>query len=302
MTPLIPPKINTAALDPDLFKSYWHLLKPRVMVLSIFTALIGMVAASHAGLSSLNGIALILIAMGAGGAAALNMSLEPHIDTMMKRTQERPIPAGLVSANEAFMLGMLLSISAVFLMALLIGYMPAFLLGLTILFYGYFYTLILKPNTPYNIVWGGISGALPPVIGWFCITEQVSWIPLYLFGLIFLWTLPHFWALAIQFKTDYQNANIPMLPSTHGIPHTKNQIYLYSWITAIFGALPYVLAPQGWILSAIALYLAVKLIHMSHQLKAEKISPMSLFKYSILYLFAMHLLLVVYLKIDFQGI
>ena len=284
-------------IDKTLLSAYIQLLKPRVMALSIFTALIGMLAALDEPLSALNLIALLLIAIGAGGSAALNMALEYKTDTLMKRTHDRPIPQGLIPPQEALILGVMLSISSIFLMAFLVGYLPAFLLGLTILFYGYFYTVLLKPNTPYNIVWGGIAGALPPVIGWFSIIQTFSWVPVYLFGLIFFWTLPHFWALAIRFKADYQAARIPMLPNTHGLKHTLKQINLYTWITAIFGLLPYIINMRGWITTAMAALISIKFIRTAHQLKANQTSPMALFKFSIIYLFAMHVLLIFYLKV-----
>lgn len=277
---------------------YWDLMKPRVMTLVIFTAFVGIFCApTDSSNSALNTMALLFISMGAGGSAVLNMWHERTLDGLMQRTQTRPIPQGLIHEREGFIFGLMLSISSVFLMGLLIGYIPAFLLAFTIYFYAYFYTVILKPHSSQNIVWGGIAGALPPVIGWFCVTQTFSWIPLYLFGLIFLWTIPHFWALAIHFTEDYRRANIPMLPVVKGTSYTTRKILIYSVITVLFSFLPFIITQKGLLSALLTLFLGLKLIHIAYKIAQEKAPPMALFKYSIFYLFALFALIIVHVKL-----
>ncbi len=292
--------LSSQEVSPDIIKAYWELMKPRVMVLVIFTAFVGIVCAPGPSNSALNAMALLFISLGAGGSAVLNMWHERKIDGLMNRTKKRPIPLGLIGEQEALIFGLMLSISSVLLMALLIGYLSAFLLALTIYFYAYFYTIVLKPHSSQNIVWGGIAGALPPVIGWFCVTQAFSWIPLYLFGLIFLWTIPHFWALAIHFKEDYHRANIPMLPVIKGDSYTKKKIFIYSIATVLFSFLPSLLTQKVSISLLITFLLGGRFLQTAWQIKNNKKPPMALFKFSLFYLFALFSLIVIQVK--FIGI
>jgi protoheme IX farnesyltransferase len=292
---------NTLSLNEPtsrFIQAYWDLMKPRVMSLVIFTAFVGIFCAPKENVHvALSGISLLFIALGAGGSAVLNMWYENRLDSLMDRTKNRPIPQGVINEREALIFGSMLSVSSVFLMAFLIGYLPAFLLAFTIYFYAYFYTILLKPHSSQNIVWGGIAGALPPVIGWFCVTSAFSWIPLYLFGLIFLWTVPHFWALSIHFTADYKKVNIPMLPVVKGIPYTKHKIFIYSIITILFSFLPYAITQKGAVNAAITSILSFKFLKIAWQIKKNQKQPLALFRYSIFYLFALFLIIMVHVKL-----
>ena len=214
-------------------RDYYALMKPRVMSLVIFTALAGMLAAP-AGLNPVIGFASILcIAVGAGASGALNMWWEADIDGRMGRTQNRPIPSGRVSRDEALAIGLGLSFISVTMLAVFANPLSALLLAGTIAFYGGFYTMWLKRRTPQNIVIGGAAGAIPPVIGWAVATGSVTLEPLLMFAIIFLWTPPHFWALALWKQREYRNAEVPMLPVTAGPRETRRQIMLYSIALAL---------------------------------------------------------------------
>src|SRR6478736_1500556 len=226
------------------------LLKPRVMSLVVFTGLAGMVAApGH--LHPLTGFtALLCIAVAAGASGCLNMAYDHDIDRLMARTATRPIPMGHVAREDALTFGWLLSIAAVATMWLFVGELAAGLLAFTVFFYVVVYTLWLKRRTPQNIVIGGLSGALPPAIGWAAVTGSLSLAPIVLVAIIFLWTPPHFWALSLWRSEDYARAGVPMLPVVSGKPHTRFQILLYTLVLVPLGMLPAVLHIGG------ALYLA----------------------------------------------
>ena len=210
------------------FGDYVALLKPRVMSLVVFTALVGLLVAPG-GVSPMVGFtAILFIALGAGASGALNMWYDADIDAVMKRTAKRPVPAGKVPAGEALTLGLWLSVISVAMLGLATNWVAAGLLAFTIFFYAVVYTMWLKRATPQNIVIGGAAGAFPPMIGWAAVTGDVSLASILMFGLIFMWTPPHFWALALFMKSDYHKADVPMLTVTHGRKETRKQILIYT--------------------------------------------------------------------------
>jgi protoheme IX farnesyltransferase len=217
---------------------YLALMKPRVMSLVVFTGLAGWLAAPGGSDPVLAAVALLAIAAGAGGAGALNMWYDADIDAQMARTRARPVPAGRVHPSEALAMGMVMSILSVLLMALVSGILAAGLLAFSIFFYAVIYTMGLKRRTPENIVIGGLAGALPPAIAWAAKTGALGLDPMLLVAIIFFWTPPHFWALALYQKGDYAAAGVPMLPVTHGARETRRRILLYS-----LALIPVCLAP-----------------------------------------------------------
>ncbi len=218
----------TAELRSPILRDYFALLKPRVMSLVVFTAAAGLLVAPQ-GMPFLNAVAtILLIALGGGASGALNMWWDADIDAKMRRTAKRPVPAGRVSPTEARNFGLVLSVIAVVLLALVSNIQAAALLAFTIFFYAVIYTMWLKRSTPWNIVIGGASGAFPPMIGWAAATGGVAPESLLMFGLIFMWTPPHFWSLALFMKDDYSRAEVPMLTVTHGREATRRQIFYYA--------------------------------------------------------------------------
>ena len=216
------------------FGDYVQLLKPRVMSLVVFTALVGMMVAPAPVHPVLGFAAILFIALGAGASGALNMWWDADIDRVMRRTARRPVPSGRVSAEAALALGVGLSGLSVVLLSIAANWVAAGLLAFTIFFYAVIYTMGLKRLTPQNIVIGGAAGAFPPVIGWAAATGGTSLEAWAMFALIFLWTPPHFWALALYIKEDYHRAGVPMLTVTHGRPATRTHILAYSAILAVF--------------------------------------------------------------------
>src|ERR1700704_1086130 len=217
---------------------FFALLKPRVMSVVVFTGLAGLVAApGH--LHPLTGFtALLCIAVAAGASGCLNMAYDSDIDALMTRTATRPIPMGAVAREDALAFGWTLSVASVAVMGLFVNFLAAGLLAFTIFFYVVVYTLWLKRRTPQNIVIGGLSGALPPAIGWAAVTGDLSLAPLLLVAIIFMWTPPHFWALSLWRSEDYARAGVPMLPVVKGKPHTRFQILLYTLVLVPLGVAP----------------------------------------------------------------
>jgi protoheme IX farnesyltransferase len=207
---------------------YFALLKPRVMSLVVFTALVGLLVAPVPLHPVVAFVAILCVAVGAGASGALNMWWDADIDALMKRTARRPIPAGRVAPGEALGLGMTLSAFSVILLWLATNALAAFLLAFTIFFYAVVYSMWLKRSTPQNIVIGGAAGAFPPMVGWAAATGSVTVESALMFALIFMWTPPHFWALALFVKSDYGDAGIPMLTETHGRRATRNHILGYT--------------------------------------------------------------------------
>ncbi len=270
---------------------YFDLLKPRVMSLVIFTAFVGMVAAPGAIHPALAAISLLAIAVGAGASGALNMWWDADIDAVMTRTSRRPVPAGRVPPAEAAAFGWFLSALAVALLALASNYLAAGLLAFTIFFYVVIYSMWLKRLTPQNIVIGGAAGALPPVVGWAAVSGAApidAWV---LFAIIFLWTPPHFWALALFKQGDYERAGVPMMPVVKGADATRRQIFIYSVVLAAAGVLPFVVGTTGIFYFAAATALGVYFVYAAWKLlraaSDDHRPAVHLFKFSILYLFAL---------------
>jgi protoheme IX farnesyltransferase len=228
------------------------LLKPRVMSLVIFTGLAGIVAAPGHVNPLIGFTALLCIAVAAGASGCLNMAYDSDIDRLMTRTATRPIPMGYVAREDALAFGWTLSVASVAIMGLFVNFLAAGLLAFTIFFYVVVYTLWLKRRTPQNIVIGGLSGALPPAIGWAAVTGNLTLAPLLLVAIVFMWTPPHFWALSLWRSGDYARAGVPMLPVVKGKPYTRFQILLYSLVLVPLGILPAFLHIGGWLYLAAA--------------------------------------------------
>ncbi len=266
------------------------LMKPRVMSLVVFTALVGLIMAPVSVHPVLAVSAVILIALGAGGSAALNMWYDADIDAVMARTKTRPIPAGRIDQEDVLMFGLWMSGLSVLSMAVLINYASAALLAFTIFFYAVIYTMFLKRRTAQNIVIGGAAGAFPPVIGWVAATGSISLEPLVLFLIIFMWTPPHFWALALVKNDDYRAANIPMLPVVAGVGATVRQILFYTLALTVTVMLPYLLGFSGMLYGvgagvASAIFVGLSLLlTVSKDALRNRIAGM-VFAYSIFYLF-----------------
>lgn len=219
---------SDAGTDDASFGDYFALLKPRVMSLVVFTALVGLAAAPVSVHPMIAFASILFIAVGAGASGALNMWWDADIDLLMRRTARRPVPAGKVTADAALAIGLTLSAMSVVMLWLAAGVVPAGLLAFTIFFYAVVYSMWLKRSTPQNIVIGGAAGAFPPMIGWAVATGGVSVESLLMFALIFVWTPPHFWALALFMNADYENAGVPMLTVTHGRRVTRRHILAYT--------------------------------------------------------------------------
>ncbi len=271
---------------------YAALLKPRVMSLVVFTALVGMVASGGALNPVLAAISLLAIAAGAGAAGALNMWYDSDIDYLMRRTRTRPIPAGRMGRADALGFGIVLGGFAIAILGLAANWLAAGLLAFTIFFYVVIYTHWLKRLTAQNIVIGGAAGALPPVIGWAAMTGQVSLEPVVYFLIIFMWTPPHFWALALFTREDYGRVGIPMMPNVAGDESTRRQVLAYSVLLALVGGLPAFLGFAGPLYAVAALLLGAEFIRRAVLLWQRRDADGNraakrLFGYSILYLFAL---------------
>ena len=271
---------------------YVALLKPRVMSLVVFTALVGIVTAPGGMHPLLAAVSLLCIAIGGGASGALNMWYEGDLDAKMRRTAKRPIPAGRVDPGEALAFGVILAAFSVLLLGLTANWLAAGLLAFTILFYAVVYTMWLKPRTAQNIVIGGAAGALPPVVGWATVTGGVSLEPIVLFLIIFMWTPPHFWALALFTSEDYGRAGVPMLPNVVGEPATRRQILLYAAILAPLGALPWALGHAGPVYGIAALLLGGEFVRRAFVLlrrgDADRhAAAKRVFGFSLTYLFAL---------------
>ena len=278
---------------------YLVLLKPRVMALSIFTALVGLAVAPDAVSPAVALASVAAIAVGAGAAGALNMWFDADIDAVMSRTARRPIPMGRVLPGEALVFGLVLSAFSVAALAVLTNWLAGLLLAFTIFFYVVVYTMWLKRSTPQNIVIGGAAGALPPVIGWAAASGSVGVESVVLFLIIFLWTPPHFWALALFKRSDYAAAGIPMMPNVAGLASTKRQIFVYSLLLAPVAALPWAIGLASMAYGIASMALGIGFIWHARQVLVLTPEPVSmraakaLFAYSILYLFAIFAALLV---------
>ena len=272
-------------------KAFFNLMKPRVMSLVIFTCAVGLLIAPVK-INFIDAVcSLMAVALGSGAAGALNMWYESDLDSLMTRTCLRPIPTGKLTRKQALIFGIFSSLISVATLYFLSNLIAASILATTILFYVFVYTVWLKRKTPQNIVIGGASGALPPVIGWAIATNSISLEPIILFLIIFIWTPSHFWALSLYKSDDYKKAKIPMLPITSGISTTKFNIFLYALILFPVAISPYFLNFSGLIyffvstaLSSYYLFISYKLLKEKDSIKEKKLAT-KLFGYSILYLF-----------------
>jgi protoheme IX farnesyltransferase len=276
---------------------YIALMKPRVMSLVVFTALVGL-AVAPGSLHPLTGFtALLCIAVGAGAAGALNMWYDADIDAVMTRTARRPVPMGRVLPGEALSFGLTLAGFAVVTLGLLVNWFAAGLLAFTIFFYVVVYTVWLKRSTPQNIVIGGAAGAFPPMIGWAAATGSLSFEPILLFLIIFFWTPPHFWALALYRTEDYARAGIPMLPVVAGDKTTRRQILLYTGILVPLGIAPWVFGYTGALYGTTAVVAGAIMLVLGWQVLRERKpaerASRNLFAFSILYLFLLFAVLLV---------
>jgi heme o synthase len=278
-------------------RDFIALLKPRVMSLVVFTALVGLVAAPgpmHPGLAA---IAILCIAVGGGASGALNMWYDADIDAVMARTANRPIPSGKILPGEALGFGLFLSALSVITLGMATNWVAAGLLAFTIFFYVIIYTMWLKRRTPQNIVIGGAAGAFPPMIGWAAVTGGVSLESVVMFAIIFIWTPPHFWALALVKKADYAKVGVPMLPNVVGDDATRRQIMIYTVATAITGCAPALLGFNSVVYLAFAavggvwmLWLAYDILRHREGAAASK-ACWRMFGHSMFYLFGVFLMI-----------
>ena len=270
---------------------YLALLKPRVMSLVVYTAIAGVLIAPPGVNPVLALAALLAITIGAGASGALNMWYDADIDAIMKRTAKRPIPTGRITQQEALAFGLTLSALSVFTLGIVANWLAAAMLAFTIFFYVVIYSMWLKRSTPQNIVIGGAAGAFPPMVAYAAVTGQFSWSSVALFALIFVWTPPHFWALALVKSEEFAKAGIPMLPNVAGADRTRRDILLYTVLLAPVGMLPYLLGFATVAYGALAFALGVAMLVLAWRCYAIRIgeaankAAITLFSFSILYLF-----------------
>ena len=280
-------------------KSFILLMKPRVMSLVIFTCAVGLLTAPERVTFYNSVVSIFFVAIGAGAAGALNMWYEADLDKLMTRTCLRPIPTGKLNKNQALIFGVILSVVSVLGLYYFSNILSAAILLITIMFYLFIYTIWLKRKTPQNIVIGGASGALPPVIGWTIATNDLTMEPITFFLIIFFWTPSHFWALSLFKADDYKKANIPMLPLTNGIENTKKNILIYSILMLPVVIAPYLIGFVSKIYLFSSLILTVYYIYLCYELynfkknKFEITKAKKVFSYSILYLFLLFVLFLV---------
>ena len=270
------------------------------MTLVVFTAACAMIAAPGTIHPFLGFTAILCIAVAAGAAGALNQWYEADIDALMKRTANRPLPAGKMAPHEALAFAVVLAVGSVAIIGVAVNWVAAFWLAVSILFYVIVYTVWLKRRTPQNIVIGGAAGAFPVIVGWAAVTGDTSLLPWLLFAIIFLWTPPHFWALALFMEADYAKAGVPMLPVTHGLKHSRLQILLYSLLLVPVTVLPAILGLTGWLYGGVAaalglvfIALAVQVYRSTAEVAAQMIAEKRLFRFSLYYLAAIFAGLVV---------
>ncbi|MCB2049357.1 MAG: heme o synthase [Novosphingobium sp.] len=284
---------------PTDWRDFLALTKPRVMSLVIFTGLCGLIAAPEQIHPVLAFTAILCIAVGAGGAAALNQWWEADIDAGMKRTSARPLPSGRMNRIEARDFGVALSVGSVLLMGLAIGWLAAAILAVSIVYYAVIYTIWLKPRTPQNIVIGGGAGAFPPLIGWVAATGHITLMPVLLFAIIFFWTPPHFWSLALFVKSDYAKVGIPMMPVVAGERSTRRQILAYAVLLLPLSMAPWWIGGTGAVYGLSALALSLVFLALSVRVglrtsgEGDTMKPeKQLFAWSVIYLFSLFAALV----------
>ena len=289
-------------------RDYVELMKPRIMMLVVFTAVAGLVAAIGVTGQGMNpvlaSVAVLAVALGSGAAGAINMWYDADIDEVMVRTSTRPIPSGAVPRSEALAMGLIMSALSVLLMWIASNVLAAGLLALSIAYYGWFYTMVLKRRTDQNIVVGGAAGAFPPVIGWAAVTGSTpldAWI---LFAIIFFWTPPHFWVLSLVAHKEYAKAGVPMLPVTSGAKATRLQILLYTILLIPIGLSPLATGLGGWVYAATSVVLTTGFLYFAAKVyrsrageadagEEERKLAMSMFGFSILYLFGLFAALII---------
>ena len=293
---------------PAEWRDFFALTKPRVMSLVVFTGLCGLLAAPGAIHPVLGFTAVLCIAMGAGGAGALNQWWEADIDAGMKRTAGRPLPGGRLGRTEARDFGIALSVASVLLMGLAVNWLAGAILAISILYYAVIYTIWLKPRTPQNIVIGGGAGAFPPLIGWVAVTGDITLMPVLLFAIIFMWTPPHFWALALFVKSDYAKVGIPMMPVVAGEKSTRRQMLVYALLLLPLAAAPWWIGGTGAIYGISALALSLAFVGLTLPVAFRTAEPgdgmkpeKRLFTFSVLYLFTLFAALVADRMILGQG-
>jgi heme o synthase len=276
-------------------EDYVALMKPRVMSLVVFTALVGLLIAPGHIHPVIGFTALLCIAVGAGASGALNMWYDADIDAVMTRTARRPIPAGRVLPGEALAFGATLAVGSVAVLGILVNWVAAGLLAFTILFYVVVYTMWLKRSTPQNIVIGGAAGAFPPMVGWAAATGGIGIEPVVLFLIIFVWTPPHFWALSLYRCEDYARANVPMLPVVAGAAETRRQIFLYALVLAPLGVAPWFLGFAHAAYGIVAAVMGAGMVALAWRVRREpgEAAPRRLFAFSVLYLFLLFAVLLV---------
>ncbi len=288
--------VTVSRVEPSIagVGDYLQLMKPRVMSLAVFTALVGLLIAPVHLHPVIAFTALICIAVGAGAAGALNMWYDADIDALRERTSARPIPMGRVAPGEALAFGVILAVGSVVVLGLLVNVIAAALLAVSIAFYDFVYTMWLKRSTPQNIVIGGAAGALPPMIGWAAATGGLGIEPTLLFLIIFFWTPPHFWALSLYRSEDYARAGVPMLPVVAGEAETRRQILLYTFLLAPLGVAPWLLGYAGPLYGVVAVATGAALIALALRVRAERqgyAASKQMFGFSILYLFLLFAML-----------
>ena len=308
METLLAPAAKPHPMPAD-WRDFFTLTKPRVMTLVIFTAICGLLAAPGSIHPVLGFTAILAIAMGAGGSAALNHWWEADLDAGMKRTANRPLPSGRLRREDARDFGIFLSAVSVGVMGLAIGWLAAASLAFAIFYYAVIYTMWLKPRTPQNIVIGGGSGAFPPFIGWIAVTGDITLMPVLLFAIIFMWTPPHFWALALFMKSDYAKVGIPMMPVVAGEKSTRTQILIYTVLLAPVAIAPWAIGETSWLYGSVAVVLSLLFLALAMPVglrtRAQEdamTEEKTLFKFSIYYLFILFAALVADRMLEGNGL
>lgn len=291
--------MNTATLATPMaqessIRDYFTLLKPGVMSLVVFSGAVGLWLAPGQMHPLQSFLAVLCIALGSGAGGAMNMWYDRDIDVIMKRTATRPVPAGRIAADDALAFGLTLALFSVLIMGVAVNWVAAGVLAFAIWFYAVVYTMLLKRHTPQNIVIGGAAGAFPPIIGWLAVTPDLAPLPIILFLIIFLWTPPHFWALALYRSSDYAKAKVPMLPVTAGVESTKRHIVAYSYLMVAASLLPLLTSGMGALYGITAAILGGYFIWLAHATKRsdQTSDAMKLFGFSIAYLFLLFAALV----------
>ena len=275
-------------------RAYYDITKPRVVALLVLTAVVGMSLSVPGGLPwQLFIPAMLGIALLSSAAAAINHIVDEKIDAVMGRTHNRPLPEGKITANNAIVFAATIAILGFVILYFLVNPLTAWLTFAGLVGYSFIYTLYLKRATPQNITIGGLAGAIPPLLGWTAMTNEVHPNALLLVLLVFTWTPPHFWALAIHRKSEYAKVNIPMLPVTHGINFTKTQILLYTVLLFVVGLLPYLVGMSSWIylIGAVVLNLVFFMYAWKLKFNADENTAMDTFKFSIVHLMALFIIL-----------